>query len=138
MTLPEAIAQGPAWIGYWLNWMMIGAFILPITLLIWRQSRLSALLTLISGVLSALAIGKMYDQMGYVKLLGLPHIILWTPLAIYLIAQLRRADMPKWPKRIIAIVLATILISLVFDYADAARYFLGESAPLSMTAPVSE
>ncbi|MFT6451215.1 MAG: hypothetical protein ACJA06_000696 [Halocynthiibacter sp.] len=137
MTLQEAIAQGPAWIGYWLNWMMLGAFILPIALLIWRQSRLAGFLTLITGVLGGIAVDKMYDQMGYVKLLGLPHIILWTPLAIYLIAQLRRADMPVWPKRIIAVALTTILISLAFDYTDAVRYFLGETTPLAMPAPAS-
>jgi hypothetical protein len=55
MTLEEAIAQQPAWVGYWL-----------------------------------------YDRMGYVKLLGLPHIVVWTPLAIYLVVLLRRDDLPMW------------------------------------------
>jgi len=38
--------------------------------------------------------------------------------------------MPAWPRRIMMVVLATILISLAFDYTDVIRYFLGETAPI--------
>ncbi|MEZ5834098.1 MAG: hypothetical protein R3D05_23240, partial [Dongiaceae bacterium] len=131
MTLPEAIAQQPQWIGLWLNWLLFAAFILPFALLIWRQSRIAALAAIVTAVAGAFGIGWLYDRMGYVKLLGLPHIVLWTPLAIYLVVQLRRADMPQWPRRIIMVVLATILISLAFDYTDAVRYLLGERTPLA-------
>jgi len=130
MTLQEAIAQQPAWIGYWLKWLVFGAFILPLTLLIWRQTRLAAVAAIVAGVAGAFATGWLYDQMGYVKLLGLPHIVVWTPLAVYLFMLLKRPDVPAWPKRIVVVVLATILISLAFDYADVARYQLGERAPL--------
>jgi len=130
MTLQEAIAQQPAWIGYWLKWLVFGAFILPLMLLIWRQTRIAAVAAIVAGVAGAFATGWLYDQMGYVKLLGLPHIVVWTPLAVYLFMLLKRPDVPAWPKRIIVVVLATILISLAFDYADVARYQLGERAPL--------
>jgi uncharacterized membrane protein YeaQ/YmgE (transglycosylase-associated protein family) len=131
MTLPEAIAQQPAWIGYWLKWLAFGAFILPLALLIWRQTRVAAVVAIVAGVAGAFATGWLYDKMGYVKLLGLPHIIVWTPLAIYFVALLRRPDVPAWPKRIIVVALATILISLAFDYTDVARYLLGERTPLA-------
>jgi hypothetical protein len=128
MTLPEAIATQPAWISYWLNWMMVGAFILPLALLIWRQTRLVAVAAIVAGVLAALGTGWIYDRLGYVKLLGLPHIILWTPLAIYMIVLLRRGGLPKYARWIMLVVLATILISLAFDYTDTLRYFLGDRA----------
>ena len=126
MTLEQAIAQQPAWIGYWLNWLLFSAFILPLVLLIWRQTRIAAIVTVATGIAGAFSIGWLYDKLGYVKLLGLPHIVFWTPLAVYLVMLMRRADMPVWPRRILAVVLASILVSLVFDYVDVLRYLLGE------------
>lgn len=132
MTLEEAIASQPAWLGFWLNWMMVGAFLLPLTLFIWKPTRLAAVLALVTGVLAGVAVSMLYDQWGYVKLLGLPHILLWTPLALYLVHLLRRGLEP-WPKRVVIIVLATILVSLAFDYTDALRYLLGNRTPLEGT-----
>jgi hypothetical protein len=134
MTLEEAIAQQPAWIGYWLYWLMFGAFVLPFALLIWRQSRIAGIAAIAAGIVAGFGVGWLHDQMGYVKLLGLPHIVVWTPLAIYLAVLLRRDDMPRWPRGIIAVVLATIAVSLVFDYVDALRYLLGERTPLARPA----
>ena len=134
MTFEEAIAQQPAWIGYWLKWLLFGAFVLPFALLIWRQSRIAAIAAIVASVAGAFGTRWLYNEMGYVKLLGLPHIIVWTPLAIYLFGQIRRADMPKWPRWIIGVVLASILISLAFDYTDALRYLLGERTPLARPA----
>ena len=101
---------------------------------IWRQSRIAGLLGILAGVAAGFAVQWLYDQLGYVKLLGLPHILLWTPYALYLVAQIRRPDMPVWPRRIMMVVLATILISLAFDYVDVARYLLGERTPFPALA----
>ena len=38
--------------------------------------------------------------------------------------------MPVWPRRILSLVILTILVSLAFDYVDVIRYLLGERAPL--------
>jgi hypothetical protein len=132
MTLPEAIAtHSPAWVGLWLNVLLFGAFILPLALFIWKQTRLTALITLIASILGGVGVQLLYNQMGYVKLLGLPHIIVWTPLAIYLWGMLK-TDLPQIPKVIIWIILVTIAISLAFDYVDVARYILGHRrAPTS-------
>ena len=129
MTMQEAIDLQPLWVRLWLNWMLFGAFALPLALLIWRQSRIAGIATLISDVAAGFGTGWLYSQMGYVKLLGLPHILFWTPVAIYLFLQLRRADLPKWPRWIMTVVLATIVVSLAFDYTDALRYVLGERTP---------
>ncbi|QXT38900.1 hypothetical protein [Gymnodinialimonas ceratoperidinii] len=133
MTFNEAVALQPMWVQIWLNVLFAGAFVLPLGFLIWRESRLAGVLTLGASVLAALATTWMYGQMGYVKLLGLPHIILWTPLAVYLWRQIRRADMPLWPRRLMSVTLVIIVISLLFDYADVARWILGERAPMAGT-----
>lgn len=126
MTLSEAIAQQPQWVQYWLYVLLFGILVLPLALLIWKQTRLTAIVTIAASFIAGFGVSWIYDQLGYVKLLGLPHIILWTPLALYLYGQIKREDMPVWPKRIITAILAVFIVSLVFDYVDVARYVLGE------------
>ncbi|OBY24659.1 hypothetical protein [Leisingera sp. JC1] len=126
MTLEEAIATQPLWVQIWVNILFLGAFVLPLALLIWKPSRLAGLVTVAASVLAAGGVYWLYGQLGYVRLLGLPHVILWTPLAVWLWRQRMRADMPVWPQRIILVVYAVIAVSLAFDYVDVARYLLGE------------
>ena len=129
MTFEQALALQPAWLGYWLNWLFFGAFVLPLALLFWKQSRIIALVTVVASVIAGAGVYWLFGQMGYVKLLGLPHIIVWGPLSFYLYSRLKQPDMPIWPKRIVAVVLITILISLAFDVVDVARYILGNRTP---------
>lgn len=130
MTLPEAIETQPVWIGVWLNVLVFGAFVAPLTLLIWKSSRKAGIVTFLASVAAVFAVNFMYDAMGYVKLLGLPHLVIWTPTVVFLMAQQARGDMSNWPRRIIWFIIAIICISLVFDFIDAARWVLGERAPL--------
>ena len=129
MTLQEAIAAQPTWVVIWTNWLLFGAFVLPLVLLIWRESRFTGIVTALASVLSATAIDWMFGAMGYVKLLGLPHVLIWTPLVFFLIVQARKTDMPVWPRRVIWVIVGTIVVSLVFDYVDVARYLLGARTP---------
>ena len=128
MTLPEAIALQPAWLNIWLNWLMFGGFIAPLALLIWRPTRLAGVVTLIAGVLSAFGVSYLFDKLGYIKLLGLPHILFWTPAA-FLLWQTSKQELPKYARPVLWLVLGTIIVSLVFDYTDVIRYILGERAP---------
>ncbi len=129
MTLSEAIAQQPAWVGIWLNILSFCALLLPLSLFIWRASRTAAIATLLANIASFVSITWLYNQLGYVKLLGLPHVIFWTPIVIFYISRMRRDDMPIWPRRIMAVVVTAMVISLAFDYVDTARYLLGETTP---------
>lgn len=134
MTLEEAIAQQPQWVQIWLNILLLGAFVLPAVLLIWRQTRVAGLVSLIVSATAAYGVVWLYDRMGYVKLLGLPNLFLWTPLVIYLIGQFRRDDLPQIPRVLLGAVIATLLISLAFDFSDVIRYILGERMPTALPA----
>ncbi len=134
MTLEEAIAQQPQWVQIWLNILLLGAFVLPAVLLIWRQTRVAGIVSLIVSATAAYGVVWLYDRMGYVKLLGLPHLFLWTPLVIYLIGQFRRDDLPQIPRVLLGAVIATLLISLAFDFSDVIRYILGERVPTALPA----
>ncbi len=134
MTLEEAIAQQPQWVQIWLNILLLGAFVLPAVLLIWRQTRVAGIVSLIVSATAAYGVVWLYDGMGYVKLLGLPHLFLWTPLVIYLVGQFRRDDLPQIPRVLLGAVIATLLISLAFDFSDVIRYILGERVPTALPA----
>jgi hypothetical protein len=131
MTLSDAIAQQSLWIQYWLYILVFGIVALPLALLIWKQSRIAAIITVAASFLAGFGVSLVYDQLGYVKLMGLPHIIVWTPLVLYLYSQIKRVDMPPWPRRIMIVISTLFVISLLFDYVDVARYILGERAALA-------
>jgi hypothetical protein len=133
MTFFEALGAQPAWLKVWFYWLAFAVFLLPEVLLVWRQTRVAAVVSIAGNLFNAIAVPWMYGQLGYVKLLGLPHIIVWTPLAWYLYHLVKREDMPAWPRRIMLVVLLTLIGSLVFDYADVARYVLGERAAMAGT-----
>jgi hypothetical protein len=130
MTLAQSIATQPLWVQYWLYILVFSIVALPIALLIWKQTRLTAVITIAASIIAGLGVSWIYDRLGYVKLLGLPHIILWTPLVWYLWQQTKRVDMPIWPRRIMMVIMAMFVLSLVFDYVDVARYVLGERTPV--------
>ncbi len=133
MTMQEAVALQPAWVGIWMKILLVCAFILPFALFIWKQSRKAGLFTVVASIAAGFATTKLYDAVGYVKLLGLPHIVFWTPLAIFLVLQLRREDLPKPPRYIMMVIVGAIAISLAFDYTDLIRYLAGERTPLAGT-----
>ena len=124
------MALQPTWVGIWLNFLLAGAFVAPLLLLIWKSSRKAGIVTLLSSVIAAFGVQYMFNAMGYVKLLGLPHLVLWVPTVVFLTAQQSRGDMTIWPRRIIWLIMTVICISLAFDIVDVVRWILGERAPL--------
>lgn len=135
MTFNEAVAMhAPAWVAIWMNILLLGAIALPLTLVFWKATRLTALFSLIASVISIAGIMLLYQQLGYVKLLGLAHIIAWTPLAIYLWFKMKSPDVTRAPRIIMGVVFATIMVSLAFDYVDAVRYIAGDRTPLAVAA----
>lgn len=129
MTLDEAMtAHGPAWLSIWLPILLGGAFILPLTLLIWKTTRWAAVISVAAALIGAVTTNLLYAKMGYVKLLGLPHILVWTPLVAYLLFKLRSPVITIAPKVIMSVICAVIVISLAFDYFDVIRYLLGNRA----------
>jgi len=124
------MALQPTWVGIWLNFLLAGAFVAPFLLLIWKSSRKAGIVTLLSSVISAFCVQYIFNAMGYVKLLGLPHLVFWIPTVVFLTAQQSRGDMTIWPRRIIWLIMTVICISLAFDIIDVVRWVLGERVPL--------
>lgn len=133
MTLDEHIAAGPQWVHYWVTWMGIINLTAVLFLLRWkdggiRRGYLEAVVVLAVLVPMAFFMGWLFDQVGYVRLLGLPHIIFWTPLALFLWFRLARHPRNSVFGVYLRVLLATIVVSLAFDFTDVARYLVGDGA----------
>ncbi len=117
------IKAGPAWVFWWVNYMTV-VFLLAIP---FSFVRVEARWTALVIALQFPAMLWLYTQVGFVRLLGITHIVFWTPLLIYLWRRrhkwrVKETLAGKW----IVLLVATMLISLAFDVTDVIRYALGD------------
>ena len=68
----------------------------------------------------------LHAAVGWSRLLGLPHVVFWTPLWLLALREWRRGDATGAYRRWLTVLLWTDGISLLFDYSDVIRYLLGE------------
>ncbi len=126
MSLGEAIAQQPLWLQIWVYWMVIT----NLAGILFVLGRVEARWVVGAFLVNSLFMSWLNDTQGYTRLLGLSHVVFWTPLAVFLFRRLpsteARTPFGMW----IRVLLITIVLSLVVDYIDVVRYLLGERAPL--------
>jgi len=118
LDLIDRIAQGPPWIYWWTrvidatNWLLVPFAFYD------RRARWA----LLAWVINLVMIITLYNIFGYVRILGLSHIIAWTPLLIFLLGRRHPFSQENWAGRYLYWFMAVITVSLVFDYIDVARY----------------
>jgi hypothetical protein len=101
----------------WMNWMLV-IFALSI-LFVWKYH--SARYVLVAFILSALLGLAVFKLTKEPHLIGIAHIVLWGPLAFYLYFKVMKDKTFKLKSVFgiwLVMLLATILISLVFDIRD--------------------
>lgn len=124
LDLVDRIAEGPKWVYWWTrvidtsNWLLIPFAFFD------RRARWAFL----AWVINVVIILTLYNVFGYTRILGLAHIIVWTPLLPYLLSQRRPFAEESWPGRYLYWFMAVITVSLIFDYIDVARYFMGATS----------
>ena len=114
---------GPAWVYYWVMFMGL-LFMLSIPFSFKnKQARVILLATLVFAPIIMMAV---YAKFGYERILGLGHILAWTPALYYLFKT--RSDwkdntglISKW----LSVTIIVMCISLAFDVTDVVRYALG-------------
>ena len=120
-VLMEGIMSMPLGWQAWVFWMMIvntaSIFFLKHT-----EARICLAVWIPNGITMML----LAEQMGYVRLLGLSHIVWWTPLVIYLFMRRKEIDLKTPVGKWLVALLVTISLSLVIDYIDVARYIAGD------------
>ncbi len=71
-----------------------------------------------------------YSQKGFVRLLGMGHVLFWTPLVFWMGKGLDSGSLEN-PFRLWILSLVTVnSISLIIDYVDVIRYWGGDRDPL--------
>jgi hypothetical protein len=68
----------------------------------------------------------LYELNGYNRLLGLSHVIFWTPLVLWLFRRRAALREPRPFGVWVVLLVATNSVSLVIDYVDVLRYLLGD------------
>jgi len=121
--MADIAREGPLLQG-WVYWLMI----INTASILFVIHRVEARWVLAAWVANAFLMGFLYDTFGYTRILGLSHIILWTPLLVYLWRRRSEIDGSSWGGRYLWVLFITNFVSLVFDYVDLARYFMGDQA----------
>ena len=121
LDLIQRISEGPQWVYWWTrvidasNWLLV-----PFALIDQR-----ARWALLAWIINIVIILSLYNLFGYTRILGLSHILAWTPLLIYLWRQRQPFLEENWSGKYLYWFMAVITVSLVFDYWDVVRYLSG-------------
>jgi hypothetical protein len=119
----EHILREPFWLQVWIFWLL---FVNGASILFLRRAE--ARWVLLAFAANAVTMGRLFEAFGYTRILGLSHVIWWTPLVIYLFR--RRSGFGEgafggWARWL----LLTNAISLAIDYVDVTRWALGDRGP---------
>ena len=74
-------------------------------------------------------------RVGFVRLLGLGHILAWVPMLLWLVPRLTNLDTATPFGRWLFALVALNLASLAIDFVDVGRYLAGDRLPAPGTAP---
>lgn len=120
MLIAEILRE-PWWLLVWIAWLgAVNATSLAFL------SEIEARWTLAAFVGSFVLMSILYEINGYNRLLGLAHVVFWTPLVISLYRRLTNLVGPRLFERWMRVLLATNGLSLVIDYVDVVRYSMGD------------
>lgn len=122
LTFHDHIMQQAPYLRVWVGWLVI--FNISAIFFVWRH--IEARWVLAAMLLNFPLMNLFFAHFGWVRLLGMSHAIVWTPLLVYL--WLRRDKIePKTPFGIyITVLFLTDFISLFIDYIDVIRYLTGD------------
>ena len=123
---------GLAW-PWWLWVALLGTvnMILPLFFLGSVEGKV-VLAAILVGIVAQMLI---INRLGFVRLLGLGHIVAWVPMLLWLVPRLANYDTGTPFGRWLLAVVALDLASLAIDFVDVGRYLAGERRPAPGTAP---
>ena len=111
----------PWWLQLWIGWM-IGLNTASLFFLEERAGRL----TLIAWLVNLVIMPLIFVLNGYNRLLGLSHVLCWTPLLFLLLKEWPKTTLNRRFGVWLRLLVITNSISLIVDYIDVARYFSGD------------
>ena len=120
----------------WPWWLWIGLlaainFVAPLFFIGSLEARV-VLAAVMLGLVIQLAIAS---RLGFVRLLGVGHILVWVPMLLWLAPRLVNLDAATAFGRWLFVLVVVDLVSLVIDFVDVGRYLAGERQAASGTEP---
>jgi len=129
-TLNEAIFSEPLWLQAWVMLLVIANLAaIPFALTkekgAWKL-RSECVAIIASFVIAAILMDWMYNTFGYVRLLGMAHLVAWTPALVYVLMRRKQLGMSTAFGKYVHFYLVIAGLSLGIDLLDVVRYFLGD------------
>jgi hypothetical protein len=129
-SLVEAMATEPLWLRSWIN-VLVAVNLAAVLFVVGRDSgrwrvRREPIAILAGFIAAAVLMNWLYGAVGYVRLLGLAHLVCWGPVWLWVL--LRRGEYP-WRSLFGGYLRVYLLIagaSLIIDLLDVVRYLLGD------------
>lgn len=119
----DVMMRSPAWVLIWLQ-VLVGTLSISILFGLIRHEARAILLGTLLGMAMVIVI---YGQFGFTRILGVGHILFWTPTLFYMGSlQGTAAVKGTWFGRWLWLAILVMGASLAFDYCDLIRYMLGD------------
>ncbi|MEX2206449.1 MAG: hypothetical protein WEF50_09510, partial [Myxococcota bacterium] len=129
-TLGAAMATEPLWLRAWLA-VLVSVYIAALLFIVRREAgswrvRAEPIAILASFLGSAVLMNAIYAQVGYVRLLGLAHLVFWTPVFVWIVYRRRAIGTGSLFRKYLHAYLLIAGVSLLIDAIDVVRYFVGD------------
>ena len=116
------VAALPQWVQLWMYWMLAVLFLGSFIASFFRVEARWLFLSFVLTIIATMALGM---SMGWNKLWGATHLVLWTPVVIYFLKRWPRIEKRSVYGIWFTLALATMCVSLVFDAKDVIEYVMG-------------
>ena len=130
VNLNEAIATEPIWLQAWVM-VLVVANLGALLFVAGRKEgrwlvRPEPIAIVASFIASGVFMGWLYGQVGYVRLLGLAHLVCWGPVWIWILSRRRAIGTDTLFGKYVHLYLAIAGASLLIDAIDVIRHLLGD------------
>lgn len=123
----DVSTHSPDWVLIWLQ-VLVGVLSIGLVFSLVRPEARAILFGVVLGMGMTVII---YAQFGFSRILGVGHILFWTPTLFYMLSLQGTASVAKtWFGRWLWLAIPVVAISLGFDYFDLGRYLFGDHQPI--------
>ncbi|MDX1587351.1 MAG: hypothetical protein R3296_00300 [Oleiphilaceae bacterium] len=127
-SLGQAILSQPTWLLAWVG-VLVLTHLLALAFVPYRahggwRIRVEALAIFASFLVAAAIMEWLFAQFGYVRLLGLAHLLGWGPVYLWILLRRQQFDVTTLFGKYIRAYLLIAGLSLVVDTIDVIRYAL--------------
>ena len=133
-SLNDAIATEPLWLQAWIL-VLVVVHLAALLFVVGRRQgrwlvRFEPIAIVASFAAAGLFMGWLYEQVGYVRLLGLAHLVCWGPAWVWVLSRRRTIGTGTLFGKYVHLYLVIAGASLLIDGIDVVRYIAGDGALL--------